>query len=60
MADITMCDNPTCPVRQQCARHEASGTKPCQYRQSYFADEQRYGSKGCDYFTPSWREASAA
>lgn len=55
-----MCANPTCPVRHNCYRHEASGTTPNPYRQSFFADEQRYGSNGCDYYAPLVREASAA
>ncbi len=60
MPDITMCANPTCPVRQTCKRHEASGTIPKPIAQSWFI-EQSYGSKGCDYY---WQaapeEASAA
>jgi len=35
MPDISMCANETCPRRQGCYRHEDSGTKPSEHRQSY-------------------------
>ena len=49
MADFSMCKNPTCPVRTQCKRHEASGTKP-EPIQQYWMHEQRYGARGCGFF----------
>ncbi len=30
-----MCWNKDCPLASQCYRHEASGTKPNPYRQTY-------------------------
>ncbi len=60
MPDIAMCANPTCPVRETCARHEASGTQPKPLAQSWFI-EQRYGSQGCDFYrNAAPAEATAA
>jgi hypothetical protein len=50
MADYTMCDSPTCPVRETCKRHEASGTR-AHPLQSWFID-RRYGSQGCEAYLP--------
>ena len=37
MPDISMCSHPSCPSRESCYRHEASGTKPSEFRQAYMA-----------------------
>lgn len=37
MPDISMCMSGNCPLRKQCYRNEASGTKPNPWRQSYAA-----------------------
>lgn len=52
-----MCTNPTCPMRESCARHAACATP--EQPQAYLI-EQRYGSQGCDYFLPTEPEARAA
>lgn len=36
MPDITMCKSQICPRRFTCYRSEESGTKPSEYRQSWF------------------------
>lgn len=36
MPDICMCPSTKCPLRQQCYRNEASGTRPDEYRQAFF------------------------
>jgi hypothetical protein len=42
MPDISMCPSTKCDARFTCYRNEASGTKPCEYRQSFmlFGDEK--------------------
>lgn len=35
MPDISMCRHKTCPKRTDCYRHEASGTEPDKYAQTY-------------------------
>jgi hypothetical protein len=35
MPDISMCPSQYCPVRGDCYRNEASGTRPTEYRQSW-------------------------
>jgi hypothetical protein len=49
MPDITMCASETCPVRAQCRRNPISGTKPSEFRQSWFAN---IPEEPCDYYWP--------
>lgn len=49
MPDITMCPSLDCPKRNVCYRNEASGTKPNEYRQSFFVEQPRKGLL-CDYY----------
>lgn len=48
MPDISMCSVETCELKTRCYRHEASGTKPNQYRQSYFMSSNP--GKDCEQF----------
>lgn len=45
MADITMCNDLGCPLRQHCHRAQAQPSA----RQSYFAESPREGAE-CSYF----------
>ena len=46
MADITMCDDKECKVKDKCYRYTA---KACKYRQSYFIESPR--NKGdCSHY----------
>ena len=45
MADITMCENKTCPLRNKCYRATA---KPDPYWQSFCVYKYKDGK--CDYF----------
>ena len=48
MPDISMCANPTCPLKEQCYRYTA---KPSSFRQSYMSFKYDRRKKfGCDYF----------
>jgi hypothetical protein len=48
--DITMCDSAVCSVRHNCVRHEASGTKPYLFLQSWFVPAPLYGGEKCDFY----------
>jgi hypothetical protein len=39
MPDITMCPSDTCDLRTRCYRNPASGTKPSEYRQSWWVEK---------------------
>lgn len=47
MADITMCQNKKCPVRNQCHRYTAPVTPQWQAYGSYF---EPTGDSGCEFF----------
>jgi hypothetical protein len=49
MADITMCDGYTCPIKKQCYRYMANAND---YYQSYFADDPRDHKGNCSFY---WR-----
>lgn len=51
MPDISMCFSDTCSLRANCYRNPASGTKPCEYRQSYFNGLDTEG-EDCKYYWP--------
>lgn len=51
MPDITMCQSETCNVRATCYRNEASGTKPTEYRQSWFMEPPGEDDT-CPYYWP--------
>jgi len=51
MPDITMCSSETCPLKTTCYRNPASGTKPSEYRQSWFLNKTTEG-KDCDSYWP--------
>jgi hypothetical protein len=51
MPDISMCSSSTCSLAETCYRNEASGTKPCEFRQSYFYALKDEG-KDCVYHWP--------
>jgi hypothetical protein len=52
MPDISMCAVKDCPKSRECYRHRESGTKPNEYRQSYFMRPDDY--KGpCEHFWPT-------
>ena len=50
MPDITMCNSDVCPMRTTCYRNEASGTKPCEWRQSYFMAPPLKDDGTCGHF----------
>ena len=52
MPDISMCAHPTCPSRTLCRRHEASGTKASEWRQSWVAFAPLDGAYRCHSFLP--------
>jgi hypothetical protein len=49
MPDITMCDDKKCPNAPQCYRNPASGTRPSDFRQSWFVETPRTET-GCEHF----------
>lgn len=49
MPDISMCNSTLCPKRQECYRHEDSGTKPSQW-QAYFMVPPLDQHGRCEYF----------
>jgi hypothetical protein len=49
MPDISMCESDTCPKSKTCYRHEDSGTKPSEFRQSYFIGND---PDNCKYYWP--------
>lgn len=51
MPDISMCDSPTCPLRDSCYRNPASGTKPSEFRQAWFIGQSDEGLD-CKYHWP--------
>lgn len=46
MPDITMCDDASCPMKEDCYRYRAV---PSQFRQSYFLDSPREGDKCIEF-----------
>jgi hypothetical protein len=54
MPDISMCRHKTCPNRTKCYRHEASGTEPKKYAQTYAAWEPTINGEKveCDGYCP--------
>jgi hypothetical protein len=51
MPDITMCDSESCKVRGSCYRNPASGTKPNEFRQSWFFIAQGDDETCVDYWS---------
>ena len=51
MPDITMCDSKTCSLRATCYRNPASGTKPSEYRQSWYFNKTTEG-EDCESYWP--------
>jgi hypothetical protein len=51
MPDFAMCANATCPARNSCRRHAASGTAPG-YRQSYMEFSPCDGRFHCASYDP--------
>lgn len=49
--DICMCPSRLCTVRSTCYRHTDSGTKPAQYRQSFFMNAPGENFN-CVYYWP--------
>tara|TARA_R110000782_G_scaffold121760_2_gene212846 strand:- start:76 stop:288 length:213 start_codon:yes stop_codon:yes gene_type:complete len=49
MPDISMCGSATCPLAKTCYRNELSGTKPNEFRQSYFYALKEEG-EDCRYY----------
>ena len=47
MADITMCNNTDCYLKDKCYRFTAT---PNKYRQSYFSEKVNKNKNECDYF----------
>lgn len=60
--DITMCDSSICPLKSKCYRNPISGTKPSEFRQSWFMfdpSSDSYKLSGietdeCKYFMKKW------
>lgn len=52
MPDISMCNADHCPRKTECYRHEASGTKPNDGRQSYMMFQPGGYMGGCYGFMP--------
>ena len=53
MPDITMCGSDSCPYRETCYRNEESGTKPSEFRQSFFMNPPYDKETGeCEYYWP--------
>lgn len=50
MPDITMCQS-VCSRSKECYRHQDSGTKPTEHRQSWFTPE--YTGEDCEVFWPA-------
>jgi len=51
MPDISMCESSTCPLKDSCYRNPDSGTKPSEFRQSWFAGPAAEGLD-CQYYWP--------
>ena len=64
MPDITMCGTADCPKRSTCYRSPDSGTRPCEWRQSWsmFGWQDRMGSFDCPHYwrTDDFRPAGRA
>lgn len=52
MPDITMCLSEVCLKATTCYRHEASGKKPSEYRQSWFLGSEFWTRSSCSYYSP--------
>lgn len=52
MPDIAMCQNKSCPSRQDCYRFMAA---PTPWYQSYMDFKPAPGADRCDDFQPLWR-----
>lgn len=52
MPDISMCMSKDCPSRKDCCRHQESGTKPSERRQSYMNFEPRKNADRCRAYMP--------
>lgn len=50
MPDISMCADDKCPSRAECRRHEASGTRPSEFRQSYAFFKRSPKDRRCEYY----------
>lgn len=50
MPDISMCAHQTCGKRTTCYRHEESGTKPCEWRQSYMLFGEEHDTENCEHY----------
>jgi hypothetical protein len=55
MPDISMCGSATCPLAKTCYRNELSGTKPNEFRQSYFYALKEEG-EDCRYYWKTTKE----
>jgi hypothetical protein len=53
MPDIAMCMQGDCPRSKTCYRHEDSGTKPNDHRQSYFLGGD---PANCEWYWPTRKE----
>ncbi len=51
--DFAMCQNPTCPSRDHCRRHEASGTRPNPRWQTYSGFSVVPGMLRCSAYVPA-------
>lgn len=56
-----MCASPSCPAGERCYRNARSGTKPSEYRQSFFLGDPPWieaadGTVSCGHYWP--REVS--
>lgn len=52
MPDIAMCNDKDCPMASRCYRNPESGTKPSEYRQSWFAESPRQPDGSCQHQWP--------
>lgn len=50
MPDITMCGSETCPLKTECYRNPASGTKPSEFMQSWFLGRSKKEGEDCDHY----------
>jgi len=58
MGDISMCANDDqCPVKSQCYRSTASGTKPTEQRQSWMAFQPSRGVSCRGFVKPVLRDS---
>jgi hypothetical protein len=47
MADITMCSDVECKMKDTCYRFTAT---PCMFRQAYFVGSPKVSDKECEYY----------